>query len=366
MPYLTGPADFPRGVISQTKFTTHPSKACRAGDILVTVKGSGSGTLVRADATYCISRQLMSIRPSRWDPSFLYYSLLQNAGRIKEASTGLIPGLSRSDILGQRIPVPSSPAEQNRLAAALRDADDLITTLERLVAKKQAIKQGMLQQLLTGRTRLPEFNSEWQHLTTLGAVCTFENGDRGVNYPSPDSFVPYGIPFVNAGHLDAGQIRFENMDYITEQAFDRLGSGKFNRGDILFCLRGSLGKFGIVTQGNGGGAIASSLVIVRPKSGHLTTEYLRAYFGSELCTQQIEKGAGGGAQPNLGAGDLARFAIPLPSVVEQRAIAKVLADADAEISVLQTRLAKGRNINTGMMQELLTGRTRLPIQEVAS
>ena len=99
IPYVTGPADFPDGQIKQTKFTTKPTTICRAGDILVTVKGSGSGALVKADGKYCISRQLMAIRPTGWDPTFLQYSLLQNASRIQAASTGLIPGLSRSDIL---------------------------------------------------------------------------------------------------------------------------------------------------------------------------------------------------------------------------------------------------------------------------
>ena len=107
LPYLTGPADFPNGQIRHTKFTSKPTTICRAGDILVTVKGSGSGTLVEANAEYCISRQLMAIRPTAWNPTFLRYSLLQNASRIKAASTGLIPGLSRSDILDQPIPIPS-------------------------------------------------------------------------------------------------------------------------------------------------------------------------------------------------------------------------------------------------------------------
>jgi type I restriction enzyme, S subunit len=175
-PYLTGPADFPSGVITQTKFTTRPSKLCEAGDILVTVKGSGSGSMVQADAPYCISRQLMAIRPRNWNPSFLYYSLLENAVRFKESATGLIPGLSRSDILEQRLPVPSH-AQQARIAAALSDADDLIASLERLIAKKQAIKQGMMQQLLTGRTRLHGFTGEWRQ-STVGGEFDVQLGKR--------------------------------------------------------------------------------------------------------------------------------------------------------------------------------------------
>src|SRR2546428_66762 len=96
VPYLTGPADFVKGAIGNTKYTVRPTTLCKPDDILVTVKGSGSGTVVVADAVYCISRQLMAIRVHEWDKRFIYYSLLQNASQIKAASTGLIPGLSRS------------------------------------------------------------------------------------------------------------------------------------------------------------------------------------------------------------------------------------------------------------------------------
>ncbi|MEU7606888.1 restriction endonuclease subunit S [Streptomyces sp. NPDC041003] len=154
-PYLTGPADFPHGRIRQTKFTTRPGALCRAGDILVTVKGSGSGSMVEADSEYCISRQLMAVRPSEWDSRFLFYSLLHHASHIKAASTGLIPGLSRSDILDQLLPVPPTVEEQRAVAATLTAIDQQVENLERAVAKKEALKKGMMQELLTGRTRLP-------------------------------------------------------------------------------------------------------------------------------------------------------------------------------------------------------------------
>ena len=170
-----------------------------------------------------------------------------------------------------------------------------------------------------------------------------------------------GIPFVNAGDLTEGRIASRELFYISKSTFDRLGSGKLISGDILFCLRGSIGKFGVVPGDFGKGAIASSLVIVRPKSSGVTRQYLTCYFGSAYCTQMIERWSGGAAQPNLGAQDLARFSIPLPpTVAEQEAIAEVLSDADALIESLEQLLAKKRNIKQGAMQELLTGKRRLP------
>ena len=154
MPYLTGPADFPNGTITQTKFTMRPTSVCELNDILVTVKGSGAGTLIEADSVYCISRQLMAIRVRDWNVHFIFYSLLQNATKLKGASTGLIPGLSRSDILDQELPLPADIEEQNAIATVLSDMDAEIAALEQRRDKTRAIKQGMMQQLLTGRVRL--------------------------------------------------------------------------------------------------------------------------------------------------------------------------------------------------------------------
>lgn len=154
VPYLTGPADFPYGRIVNTKFTDRPGRICAPNDILVTVKGSGSGTIVLADAEYCISRQLMAIRVRDGDFRFLYYSLLQNSAEFRDASTGLIPGLSRSDILDQPLPFPPTPDEQIAIAGVLSDMDAELTALEQRLAKTRDLKQGMMQELLTGRTRL--------------------------------------------------------------------------------------------------------------------------------------------------------------------------------------------------------------------
>ena len=154
VPYLTGPADFPNGQIVLSKHTTKPGALCASGDILVTVKGSGAGTLVVADASYSISRQLMAITVQAWDSRFVFSSLLQNATKLQAASTGLIPGLSRSDILGQDLPLPVDRREQIGIAAVLSDMDAEIEALERRRDKTEQIKQGMMQQLLTGRIRL--------------------------------------------------------------------------------------------------------------------------------------------------------------------------------------------------------------------
>ena len=164
----------------------------------------------------------------------------------------------------------------------------------------------------------------WQ-TRTLGDVCSFENGDRGTNYPSRSAQTSHGIPFINAGHLTDGGIDTENLNFIPRERFNLLSNGKIRRGDILFCLRGSLGKFASVGSLSEG-AIASSLVIVRPGDSVLAG-YILAYFKSDLCTDMINRFKNGAAQPNLSALSLTKFAIPVPPLPEQQRIVGILDEA---------------------------------------
>ena len=118
----------------------------------------------------------------------------------------------------------------------------------------------------------------------LGDVCEFINGDRGKNYPSSKDFVDKGIPFINAGHIQNNDISFENMNYISKEKFNKLGSGKVKKNDILYCLRGSLGKNAIVNIEEG--AIASSLVILRSKTVDIDVNYLIKYLNSNSIIVQ--------------------------------------------------------------------------------
>ena len=172
----------------------------------------------------------------------------------------------------------------------------------------------------------------WQ-TKTLGELCSFENGDRGENYPSKSVQTTSGVPFINAGHLSEAGIDFSDMNYIPRERFELLGNGKIRKDDILFCLRGSLGKFasvGCLSEG----AIASSLVIIRP-SDVILNEFVLAYLQSDLCAEMIQAFKNGAAQPNLAAASLKKFRIPVPPLAEQRQIVGVLDEAFAGLATAQ-------------------------------
>lgn len=193
---------------------------------------------------------------------------------------------------------------------------------------------------------------------TLDTVCDVLNGDRGINYPSSSDLVLYGIPFINAGAIENRNINFKKVDFITESKYNSLSGAKFEKGDIVFCLRGSLGKYAMLKIGRG--APASSLAVLRCKSNSLNNKFLFQLLGSEIIEKQILSENNGSSQPNLSAESVKRFLIPLPGIIEQIAISGTLSDVDSLISSLQKLIEKKKAIKQGSMQELLTGKKRLP------
>lgn len=156
----------------------------------------------------------------------------------------------------------------------------------------------------------------------LGDVATILNGDRGKNYAGRSTWIDSGIPFVNAGTLQNSVLTEEGMNYISKDTYSKLNGGKLRPGDILFCLRGSLGKCALNTSYQEG-AIGSSIAITR--SGDSTNpRFSFYYFLSPISKIMIDKFDNGSAQPNLSAKSLKQFKVPLPSLDEQEEIARIL------------------------------------------
>ena len=349
-PYITGPSDFASGKIEHTKFTTHPTTLCAANDILITVKGSGAGRMVVSDAEYCISRQLMAIRPVKWDGEYLFYSLLQNSTAISAASTGLIPGLSRGDVTKQLVPIPPLP-EQRAIAAALADADGLIAALEGMIAKKRDLKQAAMQHLLTGKTRLPGFSGEWEvkRLGEIGRALI------GLTY-SPSDIRSFGTLVLRSSNIQNGSLTFDDNVYVDPEVAQ---SSIIEVGDLLICARnGSRDLIGKSVRLDGrarGMAFGAFMAAYRSEFNN----FISLQFQSDLIKRQINEHLGATIN-QITNKSLLSFQVPLPNdSAEQTAIAEVLSDMDADLTALEAQAAKARAVKQGMMQELLTGRVRL-------
>lgn len=155
--------------------------------------------------------------------------------------------------------------------------------------------------------------------TRLSVVASIYNGDRGKNYPSKKDYVMEGIPFINAGTICDNEVNLELANYITEEKFNALSAGKIKRNDILYCLRGSLGKCAIITE-DYKGAISSSLCIMRSENESINVKYLLYLLNSDVILKQQNEVDNGSAQPNLSAANVAKYRIPLPPLAEQKRI----------------------------------------------
>ncbi len=187
----------------------------------------------------------------------------------------------------------------------------------------------------------PKKIDEWE-IRSFGDLLTISNGDRSKNYPSKEFRVSAGIPFVNAGHLKDGQIDLSEMDYISREKYESLSGGKFQDGDILFCLRGSLGKSALV-KNFGEGTIASSLAIIRV-GVEIDSEYLFWFLQSGMARLQIKRFDNGTAQPNLAAKSVLKFEIPLPKLSEQKSIVNKVAELMKICDELQQRLIQKEEV----------------------
>lgn len=246
---------------------------------------------------------------------------------------------------------PKREVEQRAIAEALSDVDALIGALDRLIAKKRDLKQAAMQQLLTGQTRLPGFQGEWES-KRLGEIA--DMGSGGTPLSSVPAFYGGDIPWVSIADMTrAGRVIHATEKTLTPLGLAGSAAQLFPEGTVLYAMYASLGECCIA-----GIPVTTSQAIlgIRPKQ-HLVGEFLY-YFLVSMKSKVATLGQQG-TQANLNKGIVQGFRIALPSREEQVCITTVLSDMDAELSALEAHRNKTRALKQGMMQELLTGRTRL-------
>lgn len=279
---------------------------------------------------------------------YLYYFLKHSKKMLNDLGTGTtFPELSNKAFANVDIPLPSLE-EQEKIVAKLDAAHSKIAEAE-LLMKQNIANVGLLQKSILAKY-LDSANDTHTH--RLGDLCSFVNGDRGKNYPSKSKQTTSGVPFINAGHLTDSGLDMAHMNYISQETYSKLGSGKIKPHDILYCLRGSLGKFASVGELQVG-AIASSLVIVRPDETKLLNSYLLYYFGTDQAIAMIDKFRNGAAQPNLSARNLASYVISVPSRDEQIEIVSKLDELLAKVADLQRHYTIKLTKLVGLRQSLL-------------
>jgi type I restriction enzyme S subunit len=286
--------------------------------------------------------------------ALLAFSLVeQDIAREAHGFKSSFVHIKKSDLQKVVLQIPPV-SEQRTIAAVLSDIDGLIFGLDKLIAKKRDLKQAAMQQLLTGKTRLPGFGGEWD-IKELSQIVETQITDGPHLTPK---FVESGIPFLSVNNLVENKIDLSNLRYVSKKD-DSIFSRKCKpkKGDILFGKAASVGKVAVVDielDFN----IWSPIALIRVGANADAHFIYYQLLGAD-CTNQIALFTNSSSQGNIGMTEIGRIKLRMPLLPEQTAIAAVLTDMDAEISALETRLDKTRALKQGMMQELLTGRTRL-------
>lgn len=294
---------------------------------------------------------------------YLYYYLSSDTvikQYISMASGSSVQNLNKEKVAAVLLAVPPKP-EQDAIAEALSDIDTLIVNLEKLIAKKKAIKQGAMQELLTGKRRLPGFDGEWKTVQIGTFTSVFSGGT-----PSTANPLYWGgnIPWMSSGEL--------NMKIVREVRGRITATGMENSSTRMipaFCV-----LIGLAGQGKTRGTAAfntfplctnQSIAAIFPNESQFDSKFLYFYMDTQY-TELRELSAGGGGRGGLTKKLIEDFYVTIPSdIKEQVSIAEILTDIDDEIENLEKELYKTTAIKQGMMSELLTGRIRLIDKEDA-
>jgi type I restriction enzyme, S subunit len=329
-----------------TKAVASGARLLPAGTILIVTRGmilAHSVPVARAEVALAFNQDIKAVvTADDIDDEFILYWLTANAQRLRGLTTESTHGTKRLPtemLLRELVACPPLP-EQRAIAEALSDADALIESLEQLIAKRRAVKQGAMQELLSGRRRLLGFSREWEVRTLAeleqnraiklfrGKVISQKDIDN-----NPGSYPIYSSS-VHAGGL-----------------FGHYGTYMLNEELITWSIDGG-GHFFYRPKHRY--SVTNVCGYMRVLDAKLSCRFL-AYALQELHSHKIFDYTMK-AHPSVIRGE---YTVPLPSTTEQTAIAAVLSDMDAEIAALEAKLAKARQVKQGMMQELLTGKTRL-------
>lgn len=343
-----------------TKAGAKLSRPCKPGTLTVVCSGTptvvGLPSILTVDA--CIHDGMLALvqLEKSVEPEFLFYALTILQEKLHAAAThgGTFVNLTTTGFGDFTLALPPI-YEQLAIAEALSDIDALLDSLDRLIAKKRDIKQAAKQQLLTGKTRLPGFDGEWE-VEKLGN-CLLKRPNYGINAPAVSyldrlpSYIRITDITENGRYVPSPKVSVNSVN--ASQYF-------LSDGDVLFARTGaSVGKTYLYNPQDGPLVFAGFLIRVQPNKEVLIPGFLAAFTSTENYWSWVRLMSMRSGQPGINGNEYAQLTIPLPPIKEQIAITTLLSDMDAELEALEQRREKTRAIKQGMMQELLTGRTRL-------
>lgn len=323
---------------------------CQRGDVLLTMEAPlGNVAQIPDSKKYILSQRVLLIKPKEWLlRDFLAHYMRGSSfqAQLSQNSTGsTAKGIQRKKLDELPIAVPRNPVEQSVIAEALSDADALIESLEQLLTKKRQVKQGAMQELLTGKQRLPGFSGDWV-ANRLGSICDIAMGRT----PSRLDAASWGTGYKWLSIADLkSKVVSESKEEITP--FAAASMQVIRKGTLLMSFKLSIGRLCFAGCDLYTNEAICSFNNLKANAGFLY--YILGRTDFSLYGKQAVKGY------TLNKESLQSVEVRLPPIEEQTAIATLLSDMDTELAALEAKLTKARQLKQGMMQELLTGRIRL-------
>lgn len=332
----------------------------RPGDLLFAwsgTTGSSFGARVWTGPEGVLNQHIFKVLPDprKLSSAFAYRLLVKAQYSIERQAHGFKASfvhVKKSDLVSVSAGYPPTLKEQDRIAESLANADALIDSLEQLLTKKRQIKQGAMQELLTGKQRLPGFRENWDE-ATFADIALIDPENLGSGTRADFAFNYIALEGVDQGRLVS----------FTETQFDGAPSRArrvLREGDVLVAtVRPNLKSHLLFDAPHGHWIASTGFSVVRCKEGTACPGFLFALLFSSIVERQIDALLTGSNYPAINGRDVANLAFARPPFEEQVAIAQVLSDMDAEITALESRLTKARALKQAMAQALLTGKIRL-------
>ncbi len=298
------------------------------------------------------------------DPRFVSVFLSYFNLKRFDAATS-VPTLNRNNLVGYPIHLPPLP-EQEAIAEALSDADALIESLEQLITKKRQIKQGAMQELLTGKKRLSGFSGEWE-VKKLGDLFSFSGGysaSRDQLSSEGHCYLHYGDIHGSSKMIIDAKDDYQNIPKLNIPLKRIASNSLLEDGDVVFVDASEddegTSRYIVVVNKDDIPFIAGlHTIVAKSKTSELTHEYRRYCFQTADIHQQFLFFAVGTKVSGISKSNIPKLTLPVPPFPEQAAIAEILMDMEAEIDAQEVKLEKARKIKYGMMHNLLTGKIRL-------
>jgi type I restriction enzyme S subunit len=350
--------------LNETALTRYP-----VGTVVVAMYGGfnqiGRTGLLRIPAT--VNQALTAITPNafRLLSEYLLHVLNYRLDYWKSvaSSSRKDPNITGRDVREFPIAIPSTE-EQRAIADALGDMDGLLGTLDTLIAKKRAIKQGAMQQLLTGKMRLPGFSGDWQEVPLFDVAdkqipFSFAGGPFGSNLKASE-YTLHGVRIIQLQNIGDGCFNDDYAIYTSEKKANELRSSNIFPDEIIISKMGDpVARACLVPKHLGRCLMASDGIRLAVDRHRFCTRFIHDYINSPIFRSKALDASTGSTRTRIGLSTLRGLQIRAPRLTEQEAIATVLFEMDAEIAMLERRRDKTRAIKHGMMQWLLTGRVRL-------